>query len=86
MTVKLTAEQHEAICREDGKLVRAIDEAANTTYVLVPEDVFERVRTLLGEPTRTAAEQRFHLREMGRRAGWDDPEMDVYNDLDPRKS
>lgn len=83
MTVKLTAEQHEAICREDGKLVRAIDEAANTSYVLVPEEVFERVRTLFDDSSRSAAEQRFHLREMGRRAGWDDPEMDVYNDLAP---
>lgn len=83
MTVKLTAEQHEAICREDGKLVRAIDEAANTSYVLVPEEVFERVRTLFDDSSRSEAEQRFHLREMGRRAGWDDPEMDVYNDLAP---
>jgi GrpB-like predicted nucleotidyltransferase (UPF0157 family) len=27
----------------------------------------------------------FHLEQFGKRAGWDDPEMDVYNNLDPRR-
>lgn len=31
-------------------------------------------------------ERRQLLVQAGLRAGWDDPEMDVYNDLDPRKS
>ena len=25
------------------------------------------------------------LEQFGKRAGWDDPEMDIYNDLDPRR-
>jgi hypothetical protein len=31
-------------------------------------------------------ERRQLLIQAGLRAGWDDPEMDVYNSLDPRKS
>ena len=27
----------------------------------------------------------FQLRQFGKRAGWDDPEMDIYDDLDPRR-
>ena len=30
-------------------------------------------------------ERRALLIKAGLRAGWDDPEMDVYNDLDPRR-
>lgn len=30
-------------------------------------------------------EKRALLIKAGLRAGWDDPEMDVYNDLDPRR-
>lgn len=33
----------------------------------------------------TDAEQTYLLRQAGLRAGWDDPEMDIYNDLDPRR-
>ena len=33
----------------------------------------------------TKEEQDYLLREAGIRAGWDDPIMDIYNDLDPRK-
>ena len=32
----------------------------------------------------TQEEQRALLVQFGIRAGWDDPEMDIYNDLDPR--
>jgi hypothetical protein len=28
---------------------------------------------------------KFALQAMGRRAGWDDPSMDAYDALDPRK-
>ena len=33
----------------------------------------------------TEQERLFHLQQFGRRAGWDDPEMDVYDLLDPRR-
>jgi hypothetical protein len=34
---------------------------------------------------RPEQERLFHLQQFGKRAGWDDPEMDVYDDLDPRR-
>jgi hypothetical protein len=33
----------------------------------------------------TEQERLFHLQQFGKRAGWDDPEMDVYDELDPRR-
>ncbi len=40
------------------------DPRTNQTYVLVPADVYERMRALLDGYTK--------------RAGWDDPELDDY--------
>jgi RNA-binding protein YlmH len=37
------------------------------------------------EPLSDSERQRV-LIQAGLRAGWDDPEMDVYNSLDPRKA
>ena len=34
----------------------------------------------------TNDQKRDLLIKAGLRAGWDDPEMDVYNDLDPRQA
>ncbi|MBW3540167.1 MAG: hypothetical protein KY476_07850 [Planctomycetes bacterium] len=34
----------------------------------------------------TIDEQRELLRWLGPRIGWDDPEMDVYDELDPRRN
>lgn len=54
-------------------------------YVLVRAEVFERFKELF-EAGQLAAEERAGLlHDAGKRAGWDDPEMDVYNDLDPRQ-
>ena len=33
----------------------------------------------------TTTDRRVLMLRAGLRAGWDDPEMDVYNDLDPRR-
>jgi hypothetical protein len=34
----------------------------------------------------TDQERQYQLQQFGKRAGWDDPEMDFYNDLDPRRA
>jgi hypothetical protein len=64
---------------------RHIDPRTRETYALVPLSVYERFKAFFEEDPVTPEEQRYLLREAGKRAGWDDPEMDIYNDLDPRK-
>jgi hypothetical protein len=44
--IELTQEQHLAVARGD---TRVRDAAANETYVLVREEVFERLQSLLGD-------------------------------------
>lgn len=60
--IELTPEQREALNAEHPP--RARDPETNTTYVLVDEPTYEKMRQLLDGFTRSA--------------GWDDPELDVY--------
>lgn len=60
--IELTNEQHESLNGETPP--RARDPKTNETYVLVRADVYERMRAIIDGYTR--------------RAGWDDPELDVY--------
>jgi hypothetical protein len=58
---------------------RAIDPLTRKTYVLVSEDLYQRFQDLLVPERLTRPEQAALLRAAGKRAGWDDPEMDVYD-------
>jgi hypothetical protein len=60
----------------------AIDDGA---YVVVKAAVYERLRSLLQTGPLSIAEQTAMVSHIGTRAGWLDPRMDAYNDLDPRR-
>ena len=76
----LSPEQRQAI-ESNGHV--AIDDGA---YVVVKAAVYERLRSLLVAGPLSIEEQRAMIAQVGKRAGWDDPRMDVYNDLDPRRN
>jgi hypothetical protein len=74
--IELTEQQ----CKElKGDLTRAIDPQTKKTYVLVSEEAYERLQALLAPERLPRLEQQALLREAGLRAGWDDPEMEVYD-------
>lgn len=77
--IELTQEQQHKL--ETAKSVVP----TNTTYVLVREDVFERIQRLLGDEDWTRDAYQAAM-ELFARDGWDDPRMDVYDELDPRRS
>jgi hypothetical protein len=74
----LTPELRQAVREAGNQPVPIIDPETNRRYVLVPADVFERLNLLVEHEPLSKEEQRWLLREAGKRAGWDDPEMDVY--------
>ncbi len=55
-------------------------------YVLIRAEVYDRLKDLFDNGPLTEEERAGLLRDAGKRAGWDDPAMDVYNDLDPRRT
>jgi hypothetical protein len=85
MTIQLTDEQWANVQQTAEAPPRVIDPSQTATFVLVRADVYERFKSLFEDDPVTEQERAFQLQQFGRRAGWDDPAMDVYDDLDPRK-
>jgi hypothetical protein len=55
---------------------RRIDSRTNITYALLSEERYERFKAFFEEDPLSPAERLALLREAGKRAGWDAPEMD----------
>ena len=66
--------------------IRVCGPAQQGDFVLVTAELYERFKSLFDDDPVTPEERQFHLQQFGRRAGWDDPAMDVYDELDPRRS
>ena len=83
----LTVEQREAVATARDPYLRIVDPDSQTEYVLVRADIFERLQNRMFDAEPMSPEEKNQLfAEAARRAHWDDPEFDVYNDLDPRRT
>ena len=71
----LSPEQRQAI-ESNGHV--AIDDGA---YVVVKAEVYERLLSVLETGPLSVEEQKVMIAHIGMRAGWDDPRMDVYDEL-----
>jgi hypothetical protein len=85
MSLSLSDEQRRAVADHPGEPVELIDSTSHARYVLVPGDQFDRMRALLTSDDfdirQTYAAQSAALAA----AGWDDPELDIYNDYDANR-
>ncbi|HJT33534.1 MAG TPA: hypothetical protein VJ783_15930 [Pirellulales bacterium] len=85
MPIRLTEDQWSQVGRLGEAPIHVCDPAQTASYVLLRAEVYERFKALFEDDPVTDQERLFQLRQFGQRAGWDDPEMDVYDDLDPRR-
>jgi DNA-binding SARP family transcriptional activator len=85
VTIQLTEQQWADAQQAAETPVRVSDPSQRANFVLVRADVYERFKSLFEEDPVTEQERRAQLQRFGQRAGWDDPAMDVYDDLDPRR-
>jgi len=85
--IELTLEQRQAVAQPGEIPPRAVDPDTQTIYVLIREEVYARLRALLDEEggNQFLRDMYPHVMEVFGREGWDDPAMDIYNDLDPRR-
>jgi hypothetical protein len=74
--IELTEQQRQEL---KGDLPRVLDPQTKQTYVLVSEEAYERIQALLSPERLPRTEQQALLHAAGLRAGWDDPEMDIYD-------
>jgi hypothetical protein len=87
MMLTLTPEQQQAIAVA-GSLepIEVVGAAGQGSYVLVRGAVHERFRALLAADEFQPAEAYPHMDLIAAREGWLDPEMDAYDQLDPRNA
>jgi len=86
--IELTREQRQALARQAEAPPHVVDPETDTTYVLIREEVYARLKTLLdkAEDDRFLHDMYPLVMEVLGKEGWDDPAMDVYKELDPRRS
>ncbi len=83
--IELTLEQQAFMAKGDEVPTRVVDPVTHARYVLVREEVYDRVCGLFDtDEGGFARDLAPHVMEVFGRDGWDDPAMDVYNELDPR--
>lgn len=85
MTTKLTTEQRDDLQEHGNKPVPVVDPDTNAVYYLIAGDLFERLRSMLDEEPFNIEETYAAQSEVAGEAGWDDPEMDVYDDYDTHR-
>jgi hypothetical protein len=86
MTVSLTHEQRQALADHPNEILELVDEASLTRYMLVPAEQFDRLKLLLSADDFDVQESYRAQNEALAKAGWDDPELDIYNDYDGNRS
>ena len=65
--------------------MRLVDPRTKRVYVLIADEQFDRLRSFFDLEPLTIEQQRRILRDAGERAGWDDTEMDAYDNYDEQK-
>lgn len=84
MPVTLSNEQQQALAAQPDVPLRVIDPQTSEVYVLLKVQQYEQVKALFEVDDFDVREAYPLMDEVARKEGWDDPEMDVYNDLAPR--
>lgn len=82
MIPKLTPEMREALHQTPGQPVTVEDDETHLHYVLLPLSIYQRVRSVCGEESIDVFESYPAQSAVAGAAGWDDPEMAVYDDYD----
>jgi hypothetical protein len=77
----LTPEQRQEIQRAGEEPVRLADPETQIEHVILKADVYDRISALAED---ASAAYPLAMKVFGQ-DGWDDPQMDEYNVLDPRR-
>ena len=86
MTLVLTNEQHLAIgTSRSEEPIQVIDPATQAKYVLLPEGIYRRLQEGIMEADFEPSDAYAAIDELASKEGWNDPAMDAYDALDPRR-
>ena len=83
--IAITKELQQIVQDANEEPIRLVDPETSLEYVVLPAKIFDRIQDVFSDANPlTIEEQRALLVKVGLSVGWDDPKMDVYNELDPR--
>ncbi|MEP3479751.1 MAG: hypothetical protein ABJZ55_10925 [Fuerstiella sp.] len=82
MAAKLSPEIDQAI-KAHGSPLQVVSADEQTQYVIISNEQFNLYRSLFDQDGLSVQEQKAILARNGRKAGWDDPEMDAYDNSCP---
>jgi transcription antitermination factor NusA-like protein len=86
MTTKLPDDLRLAIEKEGDNPVHLVDEVTNVHYVLMRVEQYENLSAAFAEGEEFDPRELYPLvAKSAASAGWDDPELDDYNDYDAHK-
>jgi hypothetical protein len=86
MTLQLNDEQREALRQASEGPIYVVDPVSRARFVLLPDAAYERARALFEEVPFDVTEAYPLMDEVARGQGWEDPAMDAYDRLDPRRT
>ena len=78
----LPSELQDIVEQSGDAPVRVVDPGTQRVYVIIADEQFDRLRSLIDMEPLSLDQQRITVRDAGQRAGWDDAEMDVYDQYD----
>ena len=86
MTPKLTDDQQQAL-EERGGAPLYLEDAMNHRYVLMRAEQFEKFKAFFEDGREESDVHALYplVEQSFGKAGWDDPEMDDYNDYDAHR-
>jgi hypothetical protein len=85
--IELSDELRLLLTKNPGEALQLVDPKTRETFVLVRSEVFDRLKRLVYDDSELSVQDAYPLLdEMAAKAGWDDPAMDIYNDLAPREA
>lgn len=79
MTPKLTAEMRDALLQQPGQPLTVEDDQSHLHDVLAPLNFFRRVQSIFADESFDVTDTYGAQSAAAGAAGWDDPEMDVYD-------
>jgi hypothetical protein len=85
MTTQITDEQRHAIEQQHGGPVYVVDPTTEKSYVLLAQEVYQRVRAIVENESIDVSNLYAAQERALSAAGWDDPQLDAYNDYDAHR-
>jgi hypothetical protein len=86
MSIPLNADVANALDQHGNVPLATVHPVTGKVFFVVSAEQFERLKPLFEDVPKSFEEQHFELEQLGKHAGWDDPNMDAYDKYDEHRT